>query len=332
MKVQTTLAMTATMLMVAGCGNNIGSSNNVSQETYGQALKYSKVDVNIHPLDQTVCDPFNNIPASNLEQGIKASLYYAFAGLPRMYSSADYTSLAKKSSQSLFFADLNVPTRMFTEGFATQTNDYLKDDSGNKLIEYFGVKFETIIKLASDEEEGDYEIALLSDDGTTLKTVSGTTENPVLTTLIDNEGDHPTRMGCAKQIVHMTKDTTLPVQLTYYQGPRYHIANVMMWRKASVAGKDALCGATGNEYFFDPNKASAQLKPYKDLLARGWKPLAKENFFIPKNASYNPCVKGTAPVISNFAVNEVLLTGVFLAWTTDIPARSEEHTSELQSH
>lgn len=212
---------------------------------------------------------------------------------------------------------------MFTEGFASQTNDVLKDDTGAKLIEYFGVKFETIIKLGAADDEGDYEIALLSDDGTTLKQVSGTKDAPVLTTIIDNEGDHPTRMGCSKQIVHMTKDSSLPVQLTYYQGPRYHIANVMMWRKASVAGKDQACGQSGNEYFFDPNNNSVPLKPYNDLVSRGWKVLAKENFFIPKDETYNPCVQGTNPVISNFAVGEVFLSGVSLSWKTDIPATSQ---------
>ncbi|HEX7675655.1 MAG TPA: hypothetical protein VF412_15880 [Bdellovibrio sp.] len=323
MKVQTTLALvTANILLASGCGSNQGSSG-ITQTTYGEAVKYSKVDVNIHPLDKTVCDPFNNIPASSLDQGIKASLYYSIAGTPRMYSSIDYTTLAKQSSQTLFFADLNVPTRMFTEGFATQTNDVLKDDSGNKLIEYFGVKFETVIKLASADDEGDYEFALLSDDGTQLKLVSGDVENPTLTTIINNDGDHPTRMGCATQTVHMTKDTTLPIQLTYYQGPRYHIANVMMWRKASVAGKDQACGQSGNEYWFDPNKNSVPLKPYNDLLARGWKVLTKDNFFIPKSASYNPCVQGTAPVITNFVTGEAFFTGVSLYWTTDIPATSQ---------
>lgn len=323
MKFYSTMALlTLNVVAIAGCSNGV-TTEKLSQETFGTPVKYSAVDVNLHPLDKTVCDPFNNIPASSLNQGIRASLYYALSGTPRMYSSADYTTLAKKSDQQLFFADLNVPTRVFTSGFSTQTNDVLKDDNGAKLIEYFGVKFETILKLAGEDEEGDYELALLSDDGTTLKTISGTKESPVLTTLIDNDGDHSTRMGCAKSTIHMTRDTTLPIQLTYYQGPRYHIANILMWRKASVAGKDSACGSAGNELFFNPEKGSEPQKAYKDLIARGWKAVSKNNYYIPKDASYNPCVQGTNPVISNLVVYEKTSDRVFLRWNTDIPATSQ---------
>jgi hypothetical protein len=324
MKVQTTLLLAATSMVLSACVVKSSTpTESVSQTTYGEAIKYSKVDVNANPLDKTVCDPFGGNNSNSLEQGIKASLHYRIDSMPRMYKSEDYVTFAKKSDQKLFFADLNVPTRMFTEGFATQTNDVLKDDSNNKLIEYFGVKFETILKLSDTDEEGDYELALLSDDGTTLKVVGGTVAAPTYKTIIANDGDHPTQMGCASELIHMSKDSAVPLQLTYYQGPRYHIANVLMWRKAAAAGKDALCGKQGNEYFFNPNAGSAELKPYKDLLARGWKVVAKENFFIPKSEAYNPCVEGTKPVITDFKTVEILNTGVFLRWTTDIPATSQ---------
>lgn len=324
MKVQTALALTTlTMTMTACQINTTTESDVITQETFGDPVQYSKVDVNLHPLSKTVCDPFNGEPAGGLDKGIKASLFYLNSGSPRLYSSEDYVNKAQKSAQSLFFADLNVPTRMFTEGFATQSNDVLKDDSGNKLIEYFGVKFETTIKLAADDEEGYYELALLSDDGSKLKIKNGVGDNATLKTIIDNDGDHPSRFGCASELVYMSRDTIMPVEISYYQGPRFHISNILMWRKSATVGKDQACGHTGNEHFFNPNDASKELKPYTDLLDRGWRVVSKENFFIPKAETYNPCVAGTDPVISNFRVLEKMSETVYLQWTTDIPATSQ---------
>jgi len=322
-KVQTTLSIAALSLALSACVvKSFTPEESVSQMTLGEPIKYSKVDINANPLDKTVCDPFEEQPSPSMDQGIKASLHYRIAGMPAMTNSEDYVSFAKKSDQKLFFADMNVPTRMFDAGFTTQANDTLADDSGQRLIEYFGVKFETILKLSANDTEGDYELALLSDDGTTLKVVGGTAAAPTYKTVIANEGDHETKFGCASEVIKMTRDSQVPVQVTYFQGPRYHIANVLMWRKASQAGKDSQCGAKGNEMYFDPS-SGAPKKAYNDLLARGWKVVQKENFFIPKSESYNPCVEGTNPVISNLRATEVLLTGVFLAWNTDIPATSQ---------
>src|SRR5207253_1070075 len=240
---------------------------------------------NLHPLNKTVCDTFNGNNTQVMPQGVQGTLFYRTSAMPRMYKVQDYIDFTKKSDKTLFFNDMNVPTRIFTEGFSTQTTAVLADDTGAKLIEYFGIKFETTLQLGENNEEGDYELALLSDDGTRLKIKDPVTDS--WREIINNDGDHPTRMGCASEVLHMTRRTQIPLEAIYYQGPRQHIANVLMWRKSTTAGKDALCGASGNSYFFNPDKASAPLKPYNDLLARGWKPVAAENFWL--NSTYNPC-------------------------------------------
>ncbi len=306
-------------LLACSKGQNLSSGSPIYQETYGTPVAYLKYDINANPLDKTVCDPFNDQPAVAVDKGVKASLFYQPAGQPRLSNSMDYVTKAHASGQKLFFADLNVPTRLFNQGFASQTHDVVNDDQGQKLIEYFGLKFETTLKLAANDEEGDYELALLADDGTTLKVGAGDIQN----VLISNDGDHPTRMGCASDIVHMTKDSSLPITLTYYQGPRYHIANVLLWRKANQAGKDVLCGQNGNNLFFDPDHGSAPQSAFLSLQARGWKVVSQDNFYLPASESYNPCVQGTAPVIANFMTNEIFSSGVFLSWETDLPASSQ---------
>lgn len=322
MRLQTTFALVSLQLVIASCGIKNGlEAQSVSATADGPALKMSKVDVNANPLDKTVCDPFGGIPAENLQQGIRASLHYLMNGQAPLNRSSDYVTFARKSDQKLFFADINVPTRMFDQGFATQTKDVLKDDNGTKLIEYFGVKFESIIRLNEGDDEGEYELALLSDDGVTLSALSGTKENPILTKIIDNDGDHTTQMGCGNTTVRLTRDNALPFVLTYYQGPRYHIANTLLWRKATGA-KDQACGQQGNDHWFDPN-TQAPKKPYTDLLARGWKVVPQSNFYIPKDESYNPCVEGTNPVISDFKVVEVFGDGAQFIYKTDIAATSQ---------
>lgn len=320
-----TLRTTLLMATLAGLGAGLSACTpkdgfkDISAEVMGSDGKMSKYDINKHLMNKVICDPWGEENPPSVENGIKAALFYRGAGVPRFYSAQDYVDHATPSTQSLFFSDLNVPTRMFSEGFATQTSQVVKDDAGEKLIEYFGMKFTTTLKIRPDQAEGDYELASLADDGVVVNVKINGQWRP----LINNDGDHPTRMGCALTTLNFTHDTELPIEVTYYQGPRYHIANVMMWRKSAEAGRDAYCGHTGNEHFFDPNHGSVQLQPYKDLLARGWEPISASNYFIPSDEAYNPCVEGTKPVISSFQLREVFSQGVSVGWRTDIPATAQ---------
>lgn len=316
--IQAALYSTAASLLVS-CGPKSGFGDLTVELDQSQGLQSSKFDMNKHSLHKTVCDPWGGQTPGSPEKGILGTLFYQGAGAPRLSSAQDYVSQATKSNQTLFFTDLNVPTRMFHEGFSTQSSQVVKDDSGNKLIEFFGLKFETVLRLKPDQAEGSYELSVLADDGVVVKAKIGDRWE----TIINNDGDHPTKMGCALSEIHLTRDSAIPLEVTYYQGPRYHIANVLMWRKSMEIGNDVQCNQVGNEHFFDPNNNSVELQPYKDLLARGWEPISADNFFIPGKASYNPCVEGTNPVISGFRTGEIFSNEVRFTWTTDIPATTQ---------
>ncbi len=292
-----------------------------------QSLAMSKFDINQNPLNKVVCDPWGGEEPPALDKGIKASLFYRGVGVPRFYSAQEYVDHATPSSRLLFFTDLNVPTRMFSEGFATQTSAVVKDDMGEKLIEFFGLKFETVLKLRADQEEGSYELSVLADDGVIVKAKIG----GVWQEIISNDGDHPTKMGCANSTIQMSRDSAIPLEITYYQGPRYHISNVLMWRKSATAGSDALCGNLGNNLYFDPNNGSAPQQAYRDLLARTWEPISADNFYLPGERTYNPCVEGTDPVISDFRMTEVLSNDAYLKWTTDIPATTQVLVTKIST-
>lgn len=307
---------------LAGCTRGLETNDLTGESLIKEGVGVSAFNVNKNPLHKTVCDPFGGEEGADPQKGVKASLYYQSPGAERLFSAQAYVDRATKSSQTLFFNDMFVPTRMFSEGFSSQTSNVVNDDAGNKLIEYFGMKFETVLRLRPEDPEGDYELGVLSDDGVILKALI----NNEWKTLINNDGDHPTQMGCTNTLVHMTRDTVLPIEVVYYQGPRYHIANILMWKTSAsdVVGRDARCGQQGNNLFHDPDAGSAERQAYKDLLARGWAPVHADNFYLkPDGDEYNPCQDAKGPEITAFRVDEILSKDVYVSWKTDAPATSQ---------
>lgn len=335
-------------------GLNISCSQNSSESIKAEILNpvqqesvvKSAYDTNAYPLTKLVCDPFDPNPVPSPKHGIKSSLWFRGFNQPIYQSVMSYINNYKHSEQTLFFNSVNVPTRMFYDGFPLESGDVVRDDLGTQLIEHFAMKFESQIVLGANDSEGLYELAMLSDDGTILKikdpenVVSDpNNSNGGWETHINNDGDTPTRMKCSSRLVNMKKDKKIAMELLYYQGPRYHISNMLIWRKASQAGKDAFCNQSGNEFFFNPNNNSAPVK-WLDLAARGWKVLNSENYLLPEtedsssgdgDVNYNACYNGTVPVISNFQVIEQLSNEVSFSWKTDIKSVSMMMVTNLDT-
>lgn len=276
-------------------------------------------DVNKYPIHKTVCDPFGGDPVGNLQEGVKAELFYKGSSQPTWNKVGDYLAQGHSSQQSLFFSEINVPTRLFSLGFPTETGGVVADDSGQALFEYFALKFSGRLRLGAEDEPGTYELALLSDDGAILS-FSSEGESQVM---VSNDGDHPTRLGCG-QTVEMTNESLIPFELQYYQGPRYHISVIPLWRKVTAATQpESLCGTTGNNTYFDYNNNSEPQQAYKDLLARGWKPWSKDNYTLPSDEDHNPCFPGEVPIISEIVVDHDLDLGLTISWNTNIPATTQ---------
>jgi hypothetical protein len=280
-------------------------------------------DVNLYALNKLVCDPFDGGPSNpgdpNYGRGLKASLHYLRDDQPRYQRVLDYINLGVKADQHLFFTRLDVPTRRFDTGFPTESGNLVKRDDGSVLYEYFALRLSSVIHLGPNDEEGEYELALLSDDGAIMR-LRGADGN--YETVVDNDGDHPTKFGCGATIT-MTRDTQRLMQLDYYQGPRYHISVIPMWRKKTASTTpDPLCGQEGNNLFFN-EYTSAPQQAYNSLLARGWKPLTMDNYSLPASTIFNPCEEGVAPQIIGFQVEDMLDGVVVAHWYTDIPATSQ---------
>lgn len=332
------LSLTIIGLMSSCTQNTVNSEGAIIGATPDSAEETKSIyNVNSYPLNKLVCNPLGGGKPNSPQSGIKATLYYLGANSPKYNKVLDYIKYGIKSDQTLFFNNVDVPTRMFSAGFPLQTGGLVKDDTGKDLIEYFALKFETIFKLDSAEEEGLYEFALLSDDGTILniKDAKDNQENVdgKWETLVSNDMTTPTRMACATKVLDLKHNKKIPLELYYFQGPRYHIANMLIWRKATKAGLDPLCGSSGNTFFFDP--VTGTPKKWNDLVSRGWKVVGAKNFQLTNSnatdalakkepkSDYNACYEGTAPKVTDFQILEVTPTGANLIWKTDIPTTAQ---------
>jgi hypothetical protein len=277
------------------------------------------------PPERTVCDPFN-AGISARDRGLVGNLVYLEDSQPRYTSARDYIFNGTPVQSTLYFDKLFIPTRAFDLGFYTQDGTIVLNHNDQPLYEYFGLRLESQLQLAPGEAPGWYQMAALSDDGSVLSTKGS---DGVLTTLIDNDGTHPTRMGCAVKSVYVAAGQKIPVVMEYYQGPRYHISMVLLWRPLpdgedpNAAVSDIECGRSGNGRYFDSTKVpSAPTATYYDMLTRGWKPLENQNYNFPEQAS-NPCAAANPLLITNFAIDSTTQTSVRVSWVTNQPATSK---------
>jgi len=239
---------------------------------------------------KTVCDPFANNPdhpAASLDHGIVGKLFYLQKEKPRYKKVIDYQTLGTEVDATLFFNQINVPTRKFNEGFINQRGEPLRTPDGDLLYEYFSLRMESLLKLSPQDDPADYQFGLLADDGAILSVDTGSGYEVI----VDDDGDHPTKFACATKPVTFATDSKIPIKLNYYQGPRHHIAVILLWRKWPAAGPDdPACGKQGNGLFFNWNVSpSVPAQTHLNLLARGWKVPEPVNFALPGSIARNPC-------------------------------------------
>jgi hypothetical protein len=93
------------------------------------------------------------------------------------------------------------------------------------------------------------------------------------------------------------------MKLDYFQGPRYNIALMLLWREIPSCGAngrdtgadlyDEACDQAGNDTFFIwENNPVTPTNLWLGMLSRGWKVLSPENYVLPSapGVTTNPCV------------------------------------------
>jgi hypothetical protein len=222
------------------------------------------------PPATVVCDPFNQANIVDPKMGISGSLYSAGARLnsatctnPSQCTSRDYVKQGMKVDAVLFLSQIFVPTRNFTAGFSADGQNALKDGNNQDLIEWFALDLRSQFVLDAADMEGDYQIAIVSDDGHTLD-IQGTE-------FLKDEGEHAPQLKCSGSTIHLTHENAYPFRLTYFQGPRTQISLVMLWRKVDASTNLKDCG-TSDGLIADQNNLPTALK------SRGWKVLQPSHF------------------------------------------------------
>jgi hypothetical protein len=290
------------------------------------------IDLNAYPLDKIICDSFATASPSGPGMGVIANIFY----LPK--DSAPAANLAEafaegvRSERQLFLAQVNIPTREWAQGFTDGLGQGLKDESGEPLSHSFALKLRSTLRLAPTDAPGLYEFALLSDDGAVLRLRGSDGE---FRTVVDGDGSHPTRLSCSSRpgtsrTVELTPTSELALELDYHQGPSRPMALVLLMRKVEASdGPDPACDREGEGLWFKGGEGTEPKADYLELLARGWKPLAPENFALPQGALYNPCVEGRPPRVSDLKMEEETQDGFRVSWNTDIPAMSQLSAFDL---
>lgn len=240
--------------------------------------------------DRTLCDPFSNNGPVGPEYGIEGIIKYLDDQQPRYSRVEDFEQHGHLVEAKLFLNDLNVPTRHWESGFVSQANTQVKNEQGELLTEYFYLDLKSRLALLDSQEEGDYQLAILSDDGSVFNATDPLFDNNNLN--ISNNRATPTRMTCASSPLNMRKNNPIDFRLQWFQGPRTHIALILMWRKwptDPITANDPLCDQFGNFLFFDwtvsPSEPS---KNYEALLSRGWKVVEPRNYVLPSGTT-NQC-------------------------------------------
>lgn len=261
------------------------------------------------PSEKDICEPLN-------EEG--ESVVYGYGLVGKLYDGApnkiqsfkEVLEKGKLLESSIYMSQLNIPTRKFDKGFPRENGSMVMNSMGQVLIENFGIEFSGQLQLQDSDEAGYYEIGLIADDGVSLDLQTGP-EAESLKNLIDGDHQTPTKFFCSKLLVRMEKGKSFPIRLRYFQGPRYHVALIMMWRKVESLenGSDELiksalkkpvketrCGIAGNKFFFDPDSDSHPQMEYLDLFdktkrAVPWSMIKHKNLKLPAGYSNKQCVE-----------------------------------------
>lgn len=285
----------------------------------GNTVKEGDTEVDVVDPSKVICNPIDDYTPTFLERGLVGKLFYLEDDQPRYSSVDEFITNAHEIDADLYMNRLFVPTRPWDRGFHTMNGELVTNPDGEALYEYFGIEVETELRLAPGQAPGDYQLAILADDGAILRDEDGNE-------LVNNDGVHPTKMACATQAVYFDANTSLPVTIRYHQGPRFHIAMIVMMRPFPAdptAVNDVQCGRAGNSHFFDSTTTPPTAKAnYYGLLERGWVPLEGANYKLPRNR--NPCVLQEQPLeITNVSLSGVTRNSVTVSWTTNVAASSK---------
>lgn len=233
------------------------------------------------------CNPFGDgISGLGKSNGIRGKMFYFDNADLAQYSHSqysDFTDHGHLARANFYFDNLNVPTRRFDQGFELSNGQLLSKSDGTPLFENFAFDFRTNIKLPPGSASKQVQFAVLADDGANLLVQDPITK--VWTKQVNNDGVHPTVLTCGAAPITISDQPT-PLEFQYFQGPRYEIAMVLLWRPWNGSASDPQCDSRMN--FFDSSVSpSRPTSKWLDVLSR-WEVVPANMLYMDANDE-NPC-------------------------------------------
>jgi hypothetical protein len=194
------------------------------------------------------------------------------------------------SKTPIILNQLNVTTRSFDQGFQNGSGATITDTQGNLLTEYFSLRIDSNIMLNQGDPEGNYQLAVISDDGSIVYLMPGIPA--VSTSWINSDKQHSAMLDCASNTIALKQNLPVPLHVDYFQGPKVRLGLILLWRLDPHSLTYSECGtARGDDYIFkqvgtDPSKAQT---PFLQLLADGWAVIPAANYYLQTGT--NTCPK-----------------------------------------
>ena len=293
-----------------------------------------ELSVTVSELKGYICEPFTDSEeSSNGRNGLKASLRYVTPStndelnFAKSLGAKNYwsnnSSLISKYDNPIFFKDISVTPIAFDAGFFYAPGKYLEDKNNQKLNEWFSVKYETLLQLSTADRPGYYKLASASDDGTIVEAdVAG---DGKMVEVLNNDGTHSTRFQCQNDKSYLyfpNQDSKIKLNVYFYQGPRVHIANVLMFKYvgATLPADDNIkgCELNGSGNIFSgssnsnmtvskPGEGTNSMKPidqdsvsgeYAYLVNNGWSIIPNRNYLLP-DEEIDPCAVNSLTILNS---------------------------------
>jgi hypothetical protein len=290
------LALTSSMVLFQNCSKSQFTQALSSDPTkptvgpQGEPLCAADRILVADKCEPVVCDAFSAKDSTNacvVKNGLVGNLHYMnltydqngrVTNRPANSDNVEfYMNNAVKSPEIIFMSTLNIPTVSFTKGFGIDGR-YLKNTQGTKITEYFALNLYSSLKAINSNEAGEYHLVILSDDGSVLDIAKNQVfevgKHPSVYSyeqLINNDGVHAVKAGCAKSSIFVSEKEALPIRLKYFQGPREHISLSLFWKKV-----DAGSGQKSTDYC-----GSGGVEP-QDLVRNGFQLIPQANYIAPQ--------------------------------------------------
>lgn len=137
----------------------------------------------------------------------------------------------------IYMDQVDVAPRHFEMGFSTKNGDYIRNAKNEKIVEWFNVNLETVLKIQLPQEEGFYEFVALSDDGIILN-IEDLNEGVIYKNFLYAPNTQAPKVICyngpekeKRSLIYLKNGQDYKLGINYFQGPRTEIALMLFWKK-----------------------------------------------------------------------------------------------------